>query len=171
MPVKKHFATALTKHISISAEGDILSYKISVVWGVCKHREGRGTRLGCSSRPLGMEAAAWADPWSWLWEQGQKGIFVLSKAQVSKTGASWDTYISLPSQNCQITFWGFRLFYQKCAAENLCWLWSLTLWRESGSPATAKAECPCPARAGMCSRSSINYPHTHQLLLFVSTWG
>lgn len=101
-----------------------------------------------------MEAAAWADPQSQLWEQGQKGIFVLTKAQLSRTGLTGIAKSAFPPKQ---PFGGVRLLNQKCAAENLPVLALIFnplkgVWLS----ATARAESP----THICSHSSINYPHT-----------
>lgn len=74
--------------INISGEnGGILSYKtraLSEVHINTKKERRKDCQAAARGLLLGIGAAAWADPRSLFWEEGQKGIFVLIKGKHSK---------------------------------------------------------------------------------------
>lgn len=126
-----------------------------VIWGAWKHKERKGERL--PGLLLTMEAAASAAPRSCFWEERQKGIFVLIKAKHNKTGLTRLAKISFPSQ---IAKYGSEFFTENIVQKtSLCWLFSLTWWREPGAQ-KPKQNSHCPQRAGICFHGSISYPDT-----------
>lgn len=126
--------------------------------------------------PLGayfwvVEAAARADPRSWLWEEGQKGTFVLIKAKHSKTGLTRFAKISFPFSNCQMTVLWFRIFYQKYTAEKQVCV-GFALYHDKGSLSLSESQNKTPTTLsglGSAARILIHCLDTRPYLLFVST--